>query len=126
MRGISIIKLTLLATCFSLFNFQTITAQTITVSPSEEFQVVQGFGGMRIGDNKVIFNPFLPKEWTSFQDYRIQKEESIDGYKFHLDENSWVMLRLSGTEPILRIYAESSNRDHVLDILQKTKDTVLA
>jgi maltose phosphorylase len=28
--------------------------------------VVQGFGGMRVKDGKLIFNPFLPAKWNSF------------------------------------------------------------
>lgn len=29
--------------------------------------IVQGFGGMRIAEDKLIFNPFLPKEWNSYR-----------------------------------------------------------
>ncbi len=29
--------------------------------------IVQGFGGMRIGEDKIIFNPFIPKEWDSYR-----------------------------------------------------------
>ncbi len=28
--------------------------------------VVQGFGGMRVYDNKLVFNPYIPEKWTSF------------------------------------------------------------
>ena len=65
------------------------------------------------------------QNWTGFGSYQIQRMEDIDGYKYHLDDNSWVMLRLSGTEPILRIYAESSTEAQAKNILQSTKDTVL-
>ncbi|MBW4664346.1 MAG: phosphoglucomutase/phosphomannomutase family protein [Chroococcus sp. CMT-3BRIN-NPC107] len=32
---------------------------------------------------------------------------SIDGYKFRLADNSWLMIRFSGTEPVLRLYCEA-------------------
>ena len=40
----------------------------------------------------------------------IQKIESIDGIKIWFDDESWIMFRPSGTEPLLRIYAESDDK----------------
>jgi phosphomannomutase/phosphoglucomutase len=37
------------------------------------------------------------------------KIEKLDGVKVWLDEESWLMLRPSGTEPLIRIYGESSD-----------------
>ena len=39
--------------------------------------------------------------------------DTNDGLKFSLADGSWLMIRLSGTEPLLRIYAESSNPGQV-------------
>jgi alpha-D-glucose phosphate-specific phosphoglucomutase len=41
---------------------------------------------------------------------KIQKNVTIDGYKFILDNNNWVGFRLSGTEPVVRVYAESDSQ----------------
>ena len=41
-----------------------------------------------------------------------------DGFKFWLDDGSWLLIRFSGTEPLLRVYAEATNaelRDQILD-----------
>lgn len=64
--------------------------------------------------------------FKSFGSFNVQRIEKIDGFKFHLDNNSWVMIRPSGTEPVLRIYSESENYAKVIDILNATKSTVLA
>ncbi|MBI5144249.1 MAG: phosphoglucomutase/phosphomannomutase family protein [Candidatus Omnitrophica bacterium] len=48
----------------------------------------------------------------------IIKIKDIDGYKFICEDSSWLMLRLSGTEPILRIYAEASTEKKALKILE--------
>lgn len=56
------------------------------------------------------------------------KKDLTDGIKLFLDESSWVMVRLSGTEPIARIYAESSSQSGLDDIfakyMQKVKTAV--
>ena len=41
----------------------------------------------------------------------------IDGYKFTLQDGSWLLIRFSGTEPLLRIYTETTSRDRVPRIL---------
>lgn len=42
---------------------------------------------------------------------KIQKVISIDGYKFIIDDDTWIGFRLSGTEPIVRLYAESATKE---------------
>lgn len=38
---------------------------------------------------------------------------SIDGYKFQLADQSWLLIRFSGTEPVLRLYSEANTMDEV-------------
>ncbi len=45
----------------------------------------------------------------SFRKFRIAEERTLDGLKLVLGDGSWVMFRLSGTEPITRIYCESKD-----------------
>jgi phosphomannomutase/phosphoglucomutase len=47
------------------------------------------------------------------------KKDLTDGIKLFLDESSWIMVRLSGTEPIARIYVESSSQTRLDDIFEK-------
>ena len=37
--------------------------------------------------------------------------ENLDGIKIWIDEETWVMVRASGTEPLIRVYAESTDKD---------------
>jgi phosphomannomutase len=46
---------------------------------------------------------------------------TMDGYKFRLEDGSWLLIRFSGTEPVLRLYCESSTLDRVAEILAWAK-----
>ena len=63
-------------------------------------------------------------EITSFGDYSIDRVETIDGFKFFFDDDRWLMIRPSGTEPVLRTYAEAPTLDEVRKILQITEDMI--
>jgi phosphomannomutase len=57
----------------------------------------------------------------------IYSQEDLDGVKFFLDNpeattkpkaaETWLLLRASGTEPLLRIYAESCSKESVAKLL---------
>jgi phosphomannomutase len=43
---------------------------------------------------------------------------STDGFKFSLEDGGWLLIRFSGTEPIMRVYTETTREDRVADILK--------
>ncbi|MEO1404316.1 MAG: phosphoglucomutase/phosphomannomutase family protein [Cyanobacteria bacterium J06635_1] len=47
---------------------------------------------------------------------------SIDGYKFSLADGSWLLIRFSGTEAVLRLYSEAATLDEVHKHLNWAKD----
>ena len=64
--------------------------------------------------------------YTVFGKYNVQRVDTLDGFKFFFDENTWMMIRASGTEPVLRVYAEASDQKTALEILAETKKVLLA
>jgi phosphomannomutase len=50
---------------------------------------------------------------------RVTRFDTMDGVKFYMADRSWLLIRPSGTEPVLRIYAEARTPDFV-DALLKT------
>jgi alpha-D-glucose phosphate-specific phosphoglucomutase len=42
---------------------------------------------------------------------------TTDGYQFTLEDGGWLLIRFSGTEPILRVYCETTHKDNVQAIL---------
>jgi len=64
------------------------------------------------------------EETTRLGQYQVIKKEGLDGVKFFLDAptngngaEAWVLFRASGTEPLLRVYAEAASPELVTDIL---------
>lgn len=62
---------------------------------------------------------------SSFGSYKVVKADDLDGYKYFLDNDSWVLIRASGTEPVLRIYAQALNMTEVRKILDVVKTELL-
>ncbi|MDX2100094.1 MAG: phosphoglucomutase/phosphomannomutase family protein [Leptolyngbyaceae cyanobacterium bins.59] len=50
---------------------------------------------------------------------------SVDGYKFRLADQRWLMIRFSGTEPVLRLYCEAATLAQVHETLNWAKDWAL-
>jgi len=55
---------------------------------------------------------------------KVVSVETIDGIKFDFDDDAWVVLRLSGTEPLIRCYAEAGSRKDVAALLKKGMEVV--
>ncbi len=49
---------------------------------------------------------------------RVVRFQTDDGFKYHLEDGSWLLIRFSGTEPLIRIYSESSSPEQVQEILE--------
>nr|MBC8503375.1 phosphoglucomutase/phosphomannomutase family protein [Chloroflexota bacterium] len=47
---------------------------------------------------------------------------TIDGVKYIMADDSWLLIRPSGTEPVLRVYAEGRNPDMVKALLSYGED----
>ena len=60
-----------------------------------------------------------PKE---IDNTKVTRINTMDGFHFRLSDGSWLLIRLSGTEPVLRIYAESESIEHVERLLKAGKD----
>ena len=63
-------------------------------------------------------------EYQSFGKYTVQSIDKTDGFKFILSDDEWLMIRPSGTEPVLRCYAESKDLKGAKDILFACKKEI--
>ena len=54
---------------------------------------------------------------TRIAGQEVVRENTTDGFKYTLADGSWLLIRFSGTEPIMRIYAETDSPERVRQIL---------
>jgi alpha-D-glucose phosphate-specific phosphoglucomutase len=54
----------------------------------------------------------------SIENVKVVRLDTQDGFRFILADNSWLLIRFSGTEPILRIYTETNDTERVKRMLQ--------
>jgi phosphomannomutase len=83
------------------------------------------------GIKQRILRTVASESTTRLGKYRILKKENLDGVKFFLDAptpghgaEAWILFRASGTEPLLRVYAEAASRELVAEILDSAERLV--
>jgi phosphomannomutase len=48
---------------------------------------------------------------------RVVRKDTTDGYKFILEDGGWLLIRMSGTEPLMRVYCETGQEALVQPLL---------
>ncbi len=114
-----------------LYEFMTKSGKTLKELCQEVYDIIGKFvyerNDLHLDNN--LKNAIIKKAgengYTGFGKYNFNRVETIDGVKYHLTNGGWVMLRASGTEPLLRIYAEGNSKEETLDILEEVKQVIL-
>jgi phosphomannomutase len=52
----------------------------------------------------------------------VARVDTLDGVKYYLNDRSWLLIRPSGTEPVLRIYAEARSPEALKSLLEAGKE----
>ena len=67
----------------------------------------------------------LAQEPSTIGDRKIEKINRLDGVKFIFTDGSWMLMRPSGTEPLVRIYAETENLQDLEVLLEQGRQYLL-
>ncbi|GAB1448710.1 phosphoglucomutase/phosphomannomutase family protein [Bacteroidota bacterium] len=116
----------------TLWEFMAKTGKSLDELIQEVYDVVGSFSMGRIDLHiteeikQRVLADCKSGKYSTFGNYTIEKVEDLDGFKFHLGNGEWVMIRASGTEPVLRVYSESNTEENANKILQACKETILA
>ena len=75
-------------------------------------------------DRERILSTLREHEPRTVAGQKVERVRDDDGFKFYLADGSWVLLRTSGTEPLIRVYAEAADPDAVEDRLAALEEIV--
>jgi len=115
-----------------IMEFMAKTGKSIRELIQDVYDIVGPFHSDRddlhiTNDQKVqVVETCKDNPYDAFGEYKVQRIERVDGTKFWLADDQWVMIRPSGTEPVLRVYAQAPDAKQVRSILDATRDTILA
>jgi phosphomannomutase len=114
-----------------LYEFMTNTGKTLKELCEEVYEITGRFvydrndlhidNGLKIA----IMKKATEGGYKRFGKYTFNRVETVDGIKYHLDNGGWLMLRASGTEPVLRVYAEGNSKEETADIIAEVKKEIL-
>jgi phosphomannomutase len=89
-----------------------------------EFHYGRSDQTLRPGQKEKAIAHFASGKVTRVLDWPVVRREDMDGIKVYLGETGWVMVRASGTEPMLRVYAETNRAETTRRVLDEVSALV--
>jgi len=76
--------------------------------------------------NRAGLNARLSQPLSELGDLRVKgKKTTADGTKYMLEDDSWVLMRASGTEPVVRVYVEGGSDETVHALIEAGRKFIL-
>jgi phosphomannomutase len=114
-----------------VLEFMARTGKTVKGLVQEVYDVVGAFAFDRDdlhiteSQKQAVIAACRERRYKSFGSYKIESVEDLDGWKFKLGGDNWVMIRASGTEPVLRVYAQAGSLADARKMLDATREAIL-
>ncbi len=80
--------------------------------------------GVKSSQKERAIRHFANGKFDRLLEWQITRREDLDGVKVYLGEIGWVMVRVSGTEPMLRIYSETTSPETTRRVLAEVATLV--
>lgn len=114
-----------------IMEFMAVTGKSIKQLIAEVYEKVGSFSFER--DDHHITNAIKDEVMRKCKEGEVKmigsrpvvRTETIDGYKFYLNDDEWIMVRASGTEPVLRIYAQTPSTAQSRTLLDEAAKSLM-
>jgi len=73
---------------------------------------------------QTILHRLGPSHPNTIAGSKVTKVDTTDGFRFFLGDESWLLIRFSGTEPLVRIYAEAESPERAKALLDEGKKLI--
>lgn len=107
----------------TLWEFMATTGKTLDELIGEVYAITGPFAYNRLDlkltdeQKNLIMGHFTPQPAVVLG-RKVVRWEDLDGLKCHFEDGGWLMVRASGTEPVIRVYAEASSEEEVETLLR--------
>ncbi len=73
-------------------------------------------------ERETIIRRLTQSRPSHIDDLKLEEVDTSDGFRFLLADRTWLLIRFSGTEPILRIYAEGDSQERVSRLIAQGRE----
>ena len=73
-------------------------------------------------DRQTLSRRLTQSPIDSIAGIEVARLDTTDGFRYLLADDSWLLIRFSGTEPLIRIYAEGHSPDEVQKLLDSGRE----
>jgi phosphomannomutase len=114
-----------------IFEFMAKTGKSLRELIQEVYDIVGPFATDRYDlhlpneQKEAIIAQCRAGGFQAFGPLKVLRTEDIDGFKFYFSDDEWVMIRPSGTEPLLRVYSQAPVMSRVHEILDIVKAALI-
>jgi phosphomannomutase len=115
-----------------IMEFMAVTGKSISTLISEVYSKVGTFqfdrDDLHLTHEKkdYVMQKCAEGKITAIGQRKVIRTEDLDGYKFYVSEDAFIMVRASGTEPVLRVYCQAPDAAAVRTLLDEAKQTLLS
>lgn len=115
----------------TIWEYMTKSGKTLDELIDEVYEIVGPFAFERIDlhlteeQKQSVMNDCASGSIKELAGRTVTRVDDTDGYKFFFNEDEWIMIRPSGTEPVLRTYCESSSSEAAIQLLKEAHKQLL-
>ncbi|MCC6815851.1 MAG: phosphoglucomutase/phosphomannomutase family protein [Saprospiraceae bacterium] len=112
----------------TILQFMAETGKSLTELIQEVYTIVDPFVyerlDLHLSEDQInkVKQILSEQKIVSFGNLLVDKYENLDGDKYYFSNGNWIMYRASGTEPVLRVYAQARTDNELIELFNLAKE----